>query len=110
MNKLSLDIPPSDPFRNWINRLVIVALMVFAAYQAFKSTDPTPQPTPCGDFHNCRIIQVDTDGDSAIYDAVLLDTCRHSHLVHFKAEADRFNAGDTAQGNFFGQLKTDKWQ
>jgi hypothetical protein len=88
---------------------VLAALLVGALlgwYQLIMlfQIDPTPIP-PCGDFHNCRIIEVSTDGDSAIYDAVLLDTCRHGSLVHFKAEADRFNAGDTAQGNFFGQSK-----
>jgi hypothetical protein len=86
--------------------LTAVVVIVVHLYSALTYHEP-PIP-PCGDFHNCRIVGVSTDGDSAIYYAVLLDTCRHSHLVHFKAEADRFNAGDTAQGNFFGQLKTDK--
>jgi hypothetical protein len=86
--------------------LALTALVIFIGhlYVRFTSDPPKPIP-PCGDFHNCRIIDIDTDGDSAIYDAVLLDTCRHGSLVHFKAEAERFNAGDTAQGNFFGQSK-----
>ena len=83
--------------------LAALVLTIFHLYSALTYHQP-PIP-PCGDFHNCRIIQIDTYGDSAIYDAVLLDTCRHGGLVHFKAEADRFNAGDTAQGNFFGQSK-----
>jgi hypothetical protein len=85
--------------------LALTSLVVIVVHLYSALTYHQPPIPPCGDFHNCRIIQVDTYGDSAIYDAVLLDTCRHSRLVHFKAEADRFNAGDTAQGNFFGQSK-----
>ena len=90
--------------------LALTALVIFIGhlYVRFTSDPPKPIP-PCGDFHNCRIIDIDTDGDSAIYTAVLTGTCDHSNrydgLVHFKAEAERFNAGDTAQGNFFGQSK-----
>jgi hypothetical protein len=83
-----------------LTALLVAWLIGWASFIMLFQIDPTPIP-PCGDFHNCRIIDIDTDGDSAIYDAVLLDTCRHSRLVHFKAEAERFNAGDTAQGNFF---------
>lgn len=85
--------------------LALAALVVIVVHLYSALTYHQPPIPPCGDFHNCRIIQIDTDGDSAIYDAVLLDTCRHGSLVHFKAEADRFNVSDTAQGNFFGQSK-----
>jgi inhibitor of KinA sporulation pathway (predicted exonuclease) len=86
--------------------LALTSLVIFIGHLYVRFTSEPPKLTPpCKDFHNCRIIQVDTDGDSATYSAILTDTCRHSHLVQFKAEADRFNAGDTAQGNFFGQSK-----
>jgi hypothetical protein len=83
--------------------LAALVLTIFHLYSALTYRQPPIQP--CGDFHNCRIIHIDTDGDSATYSAILTDTCRHSRLVHFKAEADRFNVSDTAQGNFFGQSK-----
>lgn len=98
----------AETFTSWsvaiLAALLVGALITWYHLIMIFQIDPTPIP-PCKDFHNCRIIDIDTDGDSAIYDAVLLDTCRHGSLVHFKAEADRFNAGDTAQGNFFGQSK-----
>jgi hypothetical protein len=83
----------------------LAALVLIGGHIYLALTYHEPPIQPCGDFHNCRIIQIDTDGDSATYSAILTDTCRHGSLVHFKAEADRFNAGDTAQGNFFGQSK-----
>lgn len=84
--------------------LLALVLIIFGVWLHVSFQSHQPPIPPCGDFHNCRIVGVSTDGDSAIYDAVLLDTCRHSNLVHFKAESGRFNVSDTAQGNFFGQL------